>query len=250
MGTRRVAAFARRSDSRSCSIDDPTPTISRSCSYGQVLGDMAESMCLLQLCSCLPASGCADAAGHAQSAARAGGRARRRSRASARRCSGRCSVCVPSRCQSASLMRSRISAVELARGLERLERRRDRPIVVEAPRELVLVVAGDLRVVGGDQHPQPDRRGHLAVGEMMHDLARATICPAPAARRAPRRSRPRAPRRRRGSRPCTDRPVSCASVLIHGEPADFFCMRRACALSRASWRCPAPPLPARSPGSR
>ena len=108
-----------------------------------------------------------------------------------------------------------------ARGVERGERRVDRAIVVIEPaRELVLVVADDARVRRRDQQPQADRRRHLAVGEVMHDLARG-----PLARRrrgrAPRRSRRRAPRRRRGSRPCRRRSAAVASPCPSSVPSAF-----------------------------
>jgi hypothetical protein len=48
----------------------------------------------------------------------------------------------------------------------------DRPIVVQAPRELGFVVAVNLRPVLRNQSTQTDRRRHLAVGQVMHDLAR------------------------------------------------------------------------------
>src|SRR5439155_1751807 len=57
------------------------------------------------------------------------------------------------------------------RRLERFDRGVDRPVVVQPPRKLVLVVADDLRIVDGDQMPEPDCRRHLAVGEVMRDLA-------------------------------------------------------------------------------
>ena len=44
-----------------------------------------------------------------------------------------------------------------------------------------LVVADDRHVVGGNHVAHPDRRRHLAVREVMHDLARG-----PLARRRPR----------------------------------------------------------------
>ena len=46
---------------------------------------------------------------------------------------------------------------------------------MEPARELDLVVAGDERVVLGDQLAQPDVGGRLAVGEVMGDLARGPV---------------------------------------------------------------------------
>ena len=98
------------------------------------------------------------------------------------------------------------------RRLERLERRLDRPVVVQPPRELVLVVADDRRAcrsraaaAGGWPTSSRCRRGDAR--------SRApTTCPAPDARPARRRSRRPAPRQRRGSRPCTGRSASVESA--------------------------------------
>ena len=62
-----------------------------------------------------------------------------------------------------------------ARRLERLERGFDGPVVVQAAGEFVLVVAGDARSVDREQQPQAHRRCHLAVGEVMHHLARRPL---------------------------------------------------------------------------
>ena len=58
------------------------------------------------------------------------------------------------------------------RRLERVERRFGRAIgVVQLLRELVLIEADDLRIVDDQQKAEADCRGHLAVGEVMHDFA-------------------------------------------------------------------------------
>ena len=90
-----------------------------------------------------------------------------------------------------------------ARRLERVERGLDRPVVVQPARELVLVVAD--RSAGCRWRPAA-AAGSPRSSRCRRDDARSrapSTCPAPDARRAPRRSRRRAPRRRRGSRPCT-----------------------------------------------
>ena len=56
--------------------------------------------------------------------------------------------------------------------LKREKRMRDRPLVVQPGRELVLVVRPNRRVLFRDEQSQPDGRCHLAVGEVMHDFAR------------------------------------------------------------------------------
>src|SRR5215475_7099987 len=60
------------------------------------------------------------------------------------------------------------------RGSERFERGRDVALVVPEPRrKQILVIAMDDRVVFGQQPPQPDRAGHLAVGQVLDDLGGA-----------------------------------------------------------------------------
>src|SRR6185295_7325328 len=61
------------------------------------------------------------------------------------------------------------------------------------PRELFLVVADDEGRVLGDEPPQTNRRGHLAVGEVMDDLARRPL----PGRRPPVQLRLRRPLERR-----------------------------------------------------
>src|SRR4029079_5160523 len=63
----------------------------------------------------------------------------------------------------------------LARGGKGAHRRLDRPGVVESSGELFLVVADDHRLVLGDEAAKPNRGRHLAVGEVMHDLARRPL---------------------------------------------------------------------------
>src|SRR5205814_6528281 len=60
-------------------------------------------------------------------------------------------------------------------GLERIERCLDWPIVMKSTGELVLVEAHDLWTIDRHEQPQPDCRGHLAVGQVMHDLARRPL---------------------------------------------------------------------------
>jgi hypothetical protein len=68
----------------------------------------------------------------------------------------------------------------LSSRFEGVERRADRTIVMELSRELFLIVAANHRPVFSEQTPEADRRRHLAVGEVMDDLARG-----PFARRRP-----------------------------------------------------------------
>ncbi len=58
-----------------------------------------------------------------------------------------------------------------ARRLEGDQRAGDRPIVVETPGELLLIVRPNSRVLFGDEQTQPDSRRHLAVGQVVDDLA-------------------------------------------------------------------------------
>ena len=136
-------------------------------------------------------------------------------RATCAPCSARCSVCVPSRSHSASDMPIEDLGGRSARGLERVERRFDRTVGV------VQLVArtrpGRSRRWPGarrrDEQAQPDRRRHLAVGQVVDDLARR-----PFARRRARiqllvgRARQRLGRPR-GTRPCRHRPASVSSAL-------------------------------------
>src|SRR5215510_2529486 len=60
------------------------------------------------------------------------------------------------------------------RGAERFERGRDVALVVPEPRRVqILVITLDDRIVFGQQPPQPDRAGHLAVGQVLDDLGGA-----------------------------------------------------------------------------
>ena len=141
--------------------------------------------------------------------------------------------------QSASVIRSRISAGGASRRLERVERRADRPVVVQPPRELILVVAGDLRPVGRDQQSQPGRRrsSHCRPGGApprapIHfsgaGLASSSSSVAP-----PRLQRPR------GSRRCTGRSAVLAFVV------EFIDCRLSPRLGDARRAWPPAPSPAR-----
>src|SRR5262249_29953679 len=60
------------------------------------------------------------------------------------------------------------------RGAERFERGRDVALVVPEPRRVqILVITLDDRIVLCQQPPQPDRAGHLAVGQVLDDLGGA-----------------------------------------------------------------------------
>jgi hypothetical protein len=60
-----------------------------------------------------------------------------------------------------------------ARRLKGKKRVGNRPVVVEPRRKLVLIIRLNGRAVFRDQQPQPDGRRHLAVGKVVHDVARA-----------------------------------------------------------------------------
>src|SRR5262245_41886569 len=103
---------------------------------------------------------------------------------------------------------------------------------MEPPRELVLVVAEDAGIVDGDQHAQPDRGGHLAVGEVVHDFTCAPLVG----------TRPRVQFLIAGAgERFRDDPVAFL-VLVDEFPARVLVHDR---LTPWSWQCRAPPPPAR-----